>query len=561
MKKLIRRFSSDLVVTLLHHAGASDRIGEAGHGDARGNTQTGHRRWGASALLVAVMTAVAALSVASLDRELRFYDAGVYVVTAKAIAAGVGYRNANLPGNPPQGLYPPAVPIALAAVWRLFPKFPDNLVVMRVGIIICGLLFLAISHAYLIRAAGLSAWEGAAVIAVVGLHPLFLRFALGISSEIPYALASIVALYAYARFLEAPRLRWFATMTAGLVAAVLTRTIGIALLAGVLVDALLRRRTRVALSIVVIGSATMLPWSIWSWWARTAYGPYPPEIAANYRGYVANLATTNWLSELDHALSLNVLQFLANWSSFILPPLPVAAAVAAVVFFAHPIPGRMVRNWRLHDAYCLLASAMIILWPWPLNGRFVLVLSPFLAAYCVEGIKEIVKPVDARWKRDFLASLVVCLMAVTAIAADGVRLVGSARRDSERNAVDAQFHEMTTWIKANTDPRAVLITGSDPLYYLFTDRKTVRLAYPDPFALYYAPVSAPHFSRPERLLAWFRAMKACYVIQDSLLGPAESRFDAGLIDSLRRAPSGAMTPLHATSGGSFLLFMIAQCEP
>ena len=509
-----------------------------------------------TAALLAVLAAVVALSFASLDRELRFYDAGAYVVTAKAIALGLGYRNANLPAAEPQGLYPPGLPVLLAVAWRTWPEFPDNLILMRTGTLVLGLLFLVITRAYFIRTKALSAWEATGVTTLVALHPLFLEFTAEVSSEIPYALASIVALYGYVRFNEHGRARWFCVLVVGLVFSVLTRTLGVALVGGLVVDALCRRRKRLALAVASAGSAAIVPWSIWSWRAKTAYEAYPPEIASNYRGYFANLATTNWLGELHRALWLNITQFLSAWSSFVLPWVPVVVAASAVIFVIHPVPPRMLRRRQAHDLYCLAASAMIVLWPWPLNARFVLVLSPFLIAYCLEGLNEILRHLDARPQRP---ALIVLVVAGAAIAFDGTRSVEAARVRRDTSLAYEQFHEATEWIKANTDPDAVLVTASDPLYYLFTDRKTVRLAYPDPFTVYYDRTSPARFSRPEATLDWFRGIGGCYFIRDRLLGPLESNFYGGLLDSLQHASSGSMVRLHASRDGSVELFRLERC--
>ena len=46
-----------------------------------------------------------------------FQDDGIYVVTAKSLAEGRGYRLIHLPGEPAQTKYPILYPAMLAAVW------------------------------------------------------------------------------------------------------------------------------------------------------------------------------------------------------------------------------------------------------------------------------------------------------------------------------------------------------------------------------------------------------------------------------------------------------------
>ncbi|MGH7545941.1 MAG: hypothetical protein ACREKI_07155, partial [Gemmatimonadota bacterium] len=53
-----------------------------------------------------------------------FYDDGLYVLLARALAEGEGYRYLNLPGAPAAVHYPPAYPFVLSWLWRWGPAFP-----------------------------------------------------------------------------------------------------------------------------------------------------------------------------------------------------------------------------------------------------------------------------------------------------------------------------------------------------------------------------------------------------------------------------------------------------
>lgn len=59
-----------------------------------------------------------------------YHDDGIYLVTAKSMARGGGYRIESLPDQRPQTKYPPAYPLLLSVVWRLFPDFPGNLPIL-----------------------------------------------------------------------------------------------------------------------------------------------------------------------------------------------------------------------------------------------------------------------------------------------------------------------------------------------------------------------------------------------------------------------------------------------
>jgi hypothetical protein len=55
------------------------------------------------------------------------HDDSIYFVAAKSMADGRGYRILSLPGEPFQTKYPPLWPVALAAIWKIDPRFPENL--------------------------------------------------------------------------------------------------------------------------------------------------------------------------------------------------------------------------------------------------------------------------------------------------------------------------------------------------------------------------------------------------------------------------------------------------
>ena len=79
-----------------------------------------------------------------------YHDDGIYVVTAKALATGQGYRIISLPDAPAQTKYPPFYPWLLSLVWRARPDFPENLRPMMGLSALAAVLFLGFSYAYLV---------------------------------------------------------------------------------------------------------------------------------------------------------------------------------------------------------------------------------------------------------------------------------------------------------------------------------------------------------------------------------------------------------------------------
>jgi hypothetical protein len=89
------------------------------------------RRWLFAIVLIAV-----AVYIASIDATAAWDDSLVYLVGAKSLAEGHGYRLLNLPGAPSLRMYPPAFPAMLSVLWRLSPDYPSNLPLLKsVGVI------------------------------------------------------------------------------------------------------------------------------------------------------------------------------------------------------------------------------------------------------------------------------------------------------------------------------------------------------------------------------------------------------------------------------------------
>ncbi len=73
----------------------------------------------------AVVGAIALAAITAVPVGV-FWDDGVYLIGAKSLATGAGYRFLHLPGAPPAVHFPPLWPALLAIGWKLSPSFPDN---------------------------------------------------------------------------------------------------------------------------------------------------------------------------------------------------------------------------------------------------------------------------------------------------------------------------------------------------------------------------------------------------------------------------------------------------
>src|SRR5690348_1770869 len=61
-------------------------------------------------------------------------DDAIYLVGAKSLAEGRGYRIDSLPGAPFQTKYPPVLSLLLTPVWKYGGRFPENLTAVMAAV-------------------------------------------------------------------------------------------------------------------------------------------------------------------------------------------------------------------------------------------------------------------------------------------------------------------------------------------------------------------------------------------------------------------------------------------
>jgi hypothetical protein len=402
-----------------------------------------------------------------------FHDGGVYLVTARALATGAGYRRVSEPAPPAEVRYPPLLPLALAAVWRAAPRFPENLVWLKAVSALAAIGLVLVLPGYL-RACGIPPGAATATAALTAIAPLTTRYATAVASELPFALLAVAALWATASATRSGRpvpAAGLAGLLAGL--AFLTRTVGVAVVAAGLFTVWARAGRRRALAFALGAAACALPWTGWLVAHGDASGDQAYLTALVRDGFPGPGRLLLHLLQLPAAVGLVILPGLAD-----LPPTHATAGaaglayacglVALVAVFRHPFRG-----------YVGLSLAIAVAVPW-FQPRFLVPLAPFLLA----ALLTTVLPVAAGPRARAIRGLVVGGLVLGAVLGNQVRLTGvlatrlpaleqASLRDVEWREVDATLG----WLSRHTAPGDVLASFHDPLLHLYTGRSAVQ-AYP-----------------------------------------------------------------------------------
>ena len=433
-----------------------------------------------------LVTAAATLAVGllALNQALVgvFYDDGLYAGLATALASGHGYVHPNLPGMPGAVHYPPLYPAILTPLFGLLSVHAAA----TAGKILNALLNAA--------AAGLIAWHVtktellgpspnvprwvpsglvfAAAIAIPVLATQGVLFA-----EPLFALLFAIAIIAADTPLEFPLstswrggqgvwkggqgVRWVAGTAAAL--ALLTRSIAIALVAGVAGFLLLRRAPRRVIVAAVLPGAIAA--ALWGLWVATHARQIDPAISPGYGSYFGHIRQAG-LSAItvnvrDMPRPLDALTF--GWI-----PVPWVYNVFAAASFGIGLYGLWVVSRRSAIGLSLAFYFIIlVIWPHP-PDRFLWAVLPWLVLIWALGALEIVR----RWPRARIPVAVLALLALGGYGYYELRGFSGRWWDVQARAISANFTELLPVVQ-NLPDSAVVATDDEALVWLYSRRRAV----------------------------------------------------------------------------------------
>ncbi len=492
------------------------------------------------------------------------WDAGVYYLLGTSLAEGHGYRIPSEPGAPEAVQYPPLLPAFVALHERALGTTDPAVVAPWLR-----LSYAALFLAYALAAFALArrylpgGWALiAAALAVLHVMSIFLSDLL--FAEIPFALVSVMFALVSGNRTSASR-PWIRETTSYALAAVgfLLRTVGVALLAAWVLEALVQKRWRLTL---VRAGLALLPVILWQAhvtrvqrseeytrpayeYQRAAYQYYNvsyaenillvdsfrPELGHASAGVLASRMVTNlarvvpalgemvstktgyWMAIISHAQHRLLGRSVLRASAILL----AMTGLATLVVIGLALLVRL-RAWPM--VFTILGSiGLICTTPWPGQfTRYLGPLTPFLTICAVLAMSRI--PVVLRRKARGRAAtfaqvaaggILLVTFAAQSYAAldifrerrsDGARVIGIAGGKSDSRLF---FHDRSwqnwekaiDWIKEHSAPDAIIATSSPHFCYL----RSGRLA-----------VLPPMEANPERARHLLEAVPASYVIVDEL---------------------------------------------
>jgi len=413
-------------------------------------------------------------------------DDAMYVLLAKSIASGHGYRWLNLPGAPAAIHFPPGYPAFLAVLWWIAPAFPANIVAFKLAnALLAGLSAVAVARFARARF-DMSEW-GAQGIALVAMLPFpMLSLSTQVLSEPLFLLVALLTLLYAERVIQIRRHRPPATshqpppaivlaMLAG--AATLVRTNGVAVVAAIALLFCLRRRLRECAVFVATSAIVLLPWQLW---VMSHANALPAPMRGNYESYlslVGDAIRTQGIGFLA-AVAMRTSHDIALMLQYAAAPVSVApvrwialAALGALSVVGAPA---LWRRAPVTAAFLALYFVIVLLWPYT-PGRFLWCVWPLLLLLPILGAQRTL----AWLPRSSFGSItrISALAAALGLAIGYVTYNVNGYRAGAWTTTSyaTRLQPLIVHVVTHTPRDALLATESEGSVYLYTGRSTVPL--------------------------------------------------------------------------------------
>lgn len=406
-------------------------------------------------------------------------DDAIYINLARELLRG-GYVERWYVDTPTHALYPPGFPALLAMAAAIFG---DSERVYTVLVLLCSAASIALFYYAVRRHFGMAV--AFFVTGLTAINAAALTDAGYIVSEAPFRFWTTLTLWSASR--ENPRASHLAIAGGSAVMAALTRTVGVAVIAGLALHWLMERRWK-AVALLAVSSIPVGVWLLWTWLAPDTdpRSVYLHEIMFGVEETSATTQQAAWIVFLKRMLAAALLyarSLIPGALSFFglrhNPADNVIWAVLAIVTV--PLGLRIAwQRWRLLVLVVACYGLVLLLWPWTFE-RFISPVSSLILAVIGAGVVQLVKNRSPGVQRATLAVVATLFIAgafqrilptwQAMSACDRANPVQSA---SCFSADRRGLLELAAFVREQTPPDAVFYTPKESAFFLHTGRRSVR---------------------------------------------------------------------------------------
>ena len=501
-----------------------------------------------------------------------FHDDGIYAVVAKSLTEETGYRIISLPTAPDQTKYPFLYSHILSWLWSLNPKFPDNIGLLKAAnAVFLGAIFVLSYVFYCSRAKGQEA-EGLLFATLVCINPAVFSFTDFTVSDIAFLFLTLSAFVIFDASEQSTSRTNITLLAATVALGCLTRSAGLPLAVAVAFHFAWAKNYRAVTFYLCVVVLLVSPW--WFWVVvhsnqtvssllqyYVSYSSEPPAFAIMWsdpfgaieivRGnlhYIVNALDLIFQTRVVPGLllPLGLLLLLGVWRSF----------NDQSVFFL---------------SYIVLYLGLVVAWPFP-PERYLVPLIPVMYFFLFRGVQgaevhlnSIMSSAARKKVGSHSVRVIFALVVVLHFGWMGNYLFSkdpATTRVWFGKRLPASwdgFSETFEWIRNNTHESAVLATVFDPMYYLYTGRRSVQPGLYKP-ATYYYPYgqAVPDVGSPDEIKAQFKSLGVGFLLVHPLSGYGEGDDYSKLWTELIRSYHNRLKLVFVSSDSKHRIYALPQ---
>lgn len=419
------------------------------------------------------------------------YDDGIYLSLAKALAEGKGYRAIYQIGTPIHVLYLPFYPYALSLIWRIYPYFPENILFLKSASIFAFLGLLIFAFLFLKQFPIKRHFVYPAMILLASCVSVY-RYSNYVNADIFYGLWLFLFLYYfYYKIKIRERLYPLYFLSVILITSVFlfyTRVTGIAFCLSWIVYFLFKRNFKYLFIYSGIIVIVTLPWFFY----------ILKDIESSYLGFILDkdnyfhLGLNRIFPIIFENLrvitirSIPMYIFPTAYSKFVITKFATGNFIFIRNIFCLIISTLTIYGFicifqkeRFIFSYVICYLGLMLIWNWEPN-RYLLSLAPFIIISFLYGLFRLIDRIGPllpfekyKFKLPQYAFLAVFFIILTGNFIRSSDLFDYSNISLIRK--NPHPHQAVfDWIKNNTEEHDRIATVIDPMYYLYTGRKTIN---------------------------------------------------------------------------------------
>ncbi len=472
-----------------------------------------------------------------------FHDDGIYLVNALSLASGHGFRTISLPDELYQTKYPFLYPTLLALLWKVFPVFPGNLVALRMLSLCATVLWAYAAYRLALREMDnpiLARWIAVTLLTL----PWVLFLGTATMPETLFAFTSTVSLLMVDR--QDTQTGWRLWVGAALASiGFLLRSAGVALIFSWLFLFVKRKQWRQAVIFALIVATLSGPWLLWQ-----HMHPATNDLAGAYytkSNYQNNsILSSHGAANVLRVISLNALVALISccplsglgsdfWSA-------VFSLMAGFVCIAGWIGYMRKFGLTLPIVWFAANLGMVLCMMFGL-ARYQVPLSAVTLILFANGVLVLLGRITRHAVTTLITLFAVCSIAnVTDLFALRRLTIRQESPTWTMTPADSwpETMQAVSWLRQNTSNDAVVGANCDPIVFLYSGRKAIRLFSQDNYKLFFDP--SPNklpLGSPERLKSHLKANRISYILMTPMAHYPEATFLQKQLASLMLASPGA----------------------